>query len=216
MLHAPCFDSSVCHVFKLFSFFIIPHQLGYLVWSGLVVQSGVLGFFTTVQSDHQSADYLSQRVDACLAHVRATIMPAWTHADWDDHRASLVRTLYAFFGTYPFHLFQTNVLSKLLKFNLLPFRLEDPKTPEREAAEIWSEIDNLRFDFTRSVQDACAVESLTLPDDVIAFFDEYLAPESPSRRKLVTQVCQVHSTTISEFEKFVNQMLTHQSVHFFR
>ncbi len=45
-------------------------QLGYLVWSGHFVTGGVLHFFVTVQSDHQTADYLTQRIDACMHAVR--------------------------------------------------------------------------------------------------------------------------------------------------
>jgi hypothetical protein len=44
------------------------------------------------------------------------------------------------------------------------------------------------------------VETLNLPNDIIEFFDQYLAPESRIRRKLVTQVFP----QISSFSTFTS------------
>jgi insulysin len=70
-------------------------QLGYLVSSGVNIQHGVLHFVVTVQSDHQSADYLQQRIDACVHACRESVLLKTTPSEWETNRASLVQSLYA-------------------------------------------------------------------------------------------------------------------------
>jgi hypothetical protein len=65
--------------------------------------------------------------------------------------------------------------------------LDSPKTPQAEAACVWSEIARRRYEFARSVDDARAVEALELPGDVLRFFDRHLANAAPERRRLCTQ-----------------------------
>jgi secreted Zn-dependent insulinase-like peptidase len=133
-------------------------QLGYLVWSGWSVQSDVMGFFMTVQSDHADPTTLTERMLNMMAGFRDRLL-ATPVAELETHRASLVQEL-----------------------------LEEPKTPHEEASELWTEIDLRRWQWTRATEAAVAARALVLPDALVAVMDERLVPGAPERRALALHV----------------------------
>ncbi|OQS04220.1 insulin-degrading-like enzyme, metalloprotease family M16A [Thraustotheca clavata] len=61
--------------------------------------------------------------------------------------------------------------------------LEKPKTASEECSRFWEEISGETYHFTRRQEVANQVQTLTI-DNIISFFDEYIAVSSPKRVKL--------------------------------
>ncbi|CAD7696212.1 unnamed protein product [Ostreobium quekettii] len=65
--------------------------------------------------------------------------------------------------------------------------LDPPKTPAQAAANFWRHIVTRRYEFDRRIQAVAALETAT-KRDLLSMYDTYIAPNSPSGRRLCTQV----------------------------
>lgn len=75
----------------------------------------------------------------------------------------------------------------LFKASLREKYLEPAKSLAEAASRPWSKIHHRTYLFDQRLQKARQLEALTL-QDLLSFYDEYLAPECSSERLLVTQV----------------------------
>jgi insulysin len=133
-------------------------QLGYIVFSGIKVDCGVLGFRVIVQSSVKDPAYLDERIENFLASVKDNL-GTLSEEEWTNHCQSLIAR-----------------------------KLEKDKSLKQEAERFWKEVANPHtYWFERDAKEAALVETLK-KDDIIAFYEHYVSPLSKNRRKLSTRV----------------------------
>ena len=106
-------------------------QLGYIVFSGLRMDNGVVGLRVLVQSSAVDAAKLDERVEAFLATV-AELIAKMEDAEFVNHRKALVDA-----------------------------KLEKDKKLRQESGRYWGEIPLGTYDFERTKHDAAALEACT-------------------------------------------------------
>ncbi|KAM5441709.1 metalloprotease [Microsporum ferrugineum] len=80
-------------------------------------------------------------------------------------------------------------------------RLEKLKNLSSETSRFWSHIGSEYFDFTQHEVDAAALDELT-KDDIIAFYRQYIDPNSPTRAKLsVHMKAQASASLVASAEQ---------------
>jgi secreted Zn-dependent insulinase-like peptidase len=133
-------------------------QLGYLVWSNLVLLKGVLHFRVLLQSSNASADYLGHRVEAFLQWYRSEELPRTLRDDPN--------------------FFERNVAAVVAK------KREKDKTLTAESTRLWNEITLHRYEFDRVEREVAVLESLD-ERALMQFIDSFISirpAEGESRR----------------------------------
>ena len=133
-------------------------QLGYIVWSGSDKISGMWYVRFIVQSDNSNPVKLDQRIEAFLGEFGDKILPAITKESFEQNKISVINNI-----------------------------LEKPKTIAQINRIYWGEISSLRYEYERRQQLAKEIEKLTL-QDVIDFYQKYIADGAPNRCKLTVQL----------------------------
>jgi insulysin len=159
IVREPCFDQ-----------LRTKEQLGYIVFSGIKKQTGVLSFRIIVQSERHPI-HLEHRVEDFLKGVK-----------------DLLRSM----PLTEFVKFKKGLASKLT---------EKDKNLAQESKRYWSQVNARYYDFTSHCTDAEAVLSMD-PSDILQFYENCIAVESPLRRKLsvhlVSQKCSVTDGDIQQ------------------
>jgi insulysin len=133
-------------------------QLGYIVFSGMRSDCGVNGFRIILQSSVKDPVFLDQRVEAFLSSVKEMLV------------------------TLPDEEFANHVEALVTK------KLEKDKNLKQEANRYWKEIVAPHtYIFDRDTKEAEFLKTLK-KEQVIAFYEQFVSPESKVRRKLSSQV----------------------------
>eukprot|EP01006_Ploeotia_vitrea_P044505 TRINITY_DN66835_c8_g9_i1.p1 TRINITY_DN66835_c8_g9~~TRINITY_DN66835_c8_g9_i1.p1 ORF type:complete len:1085 (-),score=521.06 TRINITY_DN66835_c8_g9_i1:2330-5323(-) len=146
ILNEPCFNQ-----------LRTKEQLGYLVFSGAVLQYGVIGFRVIVQSSKFDSAYMDGRAEAFLEQFREMLV-AMDDETFDANREAVIAR-----------------------------KLEKHKRLSQETSKHWTEIRNHRYQFDRIDREVAVLRELTL-QDMVGLFDRYLRINSPTRRKLSSQM----------------------------
>ncbi|KAJ3035241.1 Insulinase (Peptidase M16) [Rhizophlyctis rosea] len=141
----PCFDQ-----------LRTKEQLGYMVFSGLRKQTGVIGYRVIVQSEKDAA-YVESRIEAFIQKMK-TVLKDMTAEEYTKHQTALAAKL-----------------------------LEKDKNLGQESSRHWSHINSRYYNFEQHFADAELVKQVP-QEDLLKFYEEYLALESSNRRKLSVHV----------------------------
>lgn len=163
-------------------------QLGYVVFSGVRPTATILGYRFIVQSE-RNPEYLESRIDAFLTGYRSTL-ESMTDSEFEGHKRSLITKRLEKLknlGQESGRLW-THIASEYLDFELSMFFSLLCYLP-------WD--DFMRMKGMKGKEDALDDEVLTFADKIdaefvraltkqqmVEFFDTYIAPSSPSRAKL--------------------------------
>ena len=91
-------------------------------------------------------------------------------------------------------------------------KLEKPKKLSTRHDKIWNEIYNQRYNFNRVDIEVEALENLTR-DDILEFYDKYIAIEAKERRKLAVHVTStVESDEPSQDNDKISNDMTGQRI----
>ena len=132
-------------------------QLGYIVQSSLTESEGVRALVFSVQSAVQPPPEVERRIEAFVRDFRTTL------ASLPDKDLAQVTQALASQST--------DVDQRL----------------GAQAARLWGEIVQRRYDYGRPWRSAQRLRGVTR-EQLLAFFDKYVSPESPDSRRLVTHV----------------------------
>ncbi|XXQ37960.1 Insulin-degrading enzyme [Plasmodiophora brassicae] len=132
--------------------------LGYLVFSGMQEQFGVLGYRFIVQSSEYSPLHLRSRILAFVNELRGIIATGLSDSEFDANRDAVVAR-----------------------------RLEKDKTLSDETKRIWSQIHRHRYEFSARSLEADEISKLSRAD-ILSFFDEYIAESAVSKRMYTSLV----------------------------
>ncbi|KAJ3054883.1 Insulinase (Peptidase M16) [Rhizophlyctis rosea] len=152
----PCFDQ-----------LRTKEQLGYMVFSGLRKQTGLIGYRVIVQSEKDAA-FVESRIEAFLEKMRASISAI---AGYDN-------TVIKEMTPQEFEKHQLALSSKLL---------EKDKNLAQESSRLWSHVSSRYYYFDQHMHDADLVKQLS-KEDVLSFYEEHLAVGASKRRKLSVHV----------------------------
>ena len=147
LVREPCFDQ-----------LRTKEQLGYMVFSGMSDEDGVLGLWLMVQSSTKGPAYLDDRIEAFLAQFRQEVL-----------------------GSMDAEKFTANVEACILT------RTKKDKRLYEQAGRFWTEIESQKLVFNREFAEAEVLRTITL-EQVVALFDEKVARGGAQRRKLSCQV----------------------------
>ena len=125
---------------------------------GYMVFSGIrrqtsLSSFRIIIQSERSPIYLESRIDAFLNSLE-TLLVDMTPEEFDKHKKALIVEL-----------------------------LETPKNLYQESQPYWHNITSLMYDFEAHIEDAAALESVTL-DSVVTFYKQFISTTASTRRKL--------------------------------
>jgi insulysin len=126
-------------------------QLGYLVFSGLQAQRGVLSLRVLLQSSERPAHYLHQRAEAFLEHTFRAVLSNLDDESFERERNSVLADIE-----------------------------EKDKTLNQETNRYWSEVVLRRYTFDRREQKAAAVRAVTKAE-LLVFFETHVAVNSERR-----------------------------------
>ena len=133
-------------------------QLGYIVWTGVAQDAGVVGIRCIVQSDKFLTSKLDARIEGFFGTTMREKLDAMEAAELEEHKVAACKDL-----------------------------REKPKTLRAEAGRAWSEISRGTYVWNRRGALADAIEALDL-DTLRAFYDEVVAPGGARRRKLSMRI----------------------------
>jgi len=133
-------------------------QLGYLVWSGIRSENGIQGFRAILQSQVKDPVGLDERVESFLLEFRGGPLLQMTPEEFFTYVAA--------------------VISK---------KEEKDKTLRKQALRYWREIITHKFLFKRVEQEVVELKKLT-KEQLLAFFDKFIAATGSHRSKLSSQV----------------------------
>ena len=110
--------------------------------------------YRVIIQSERPAAYLESRIDAFLSAFGKTLRDDMTDKEFEGHKRSIINK-----------------------------RLEKLKNLESETLRFWSHISSEWFDFCQHEKDAASVRALTKPD-LIAFYNQFIDPQSPTRAKI--------------------------------
>lgn len=147
LIREPCFDQ-----------LRTKEQLGYMVFSGMSDDDGVIGFWVIVQSPNKGPAYLDDRVENFLKLFRDNIL-----------------------GIMDDEAFTSNKQACILN------RTKKDKRLYEQANRFWDEIEDFKYEFNRTFEEAKALELITL-ENVVELFDTCIAKSGAKRRKLSSHI----------------------------
>eukprot|EP00501_MAST-03F_sp_TOSAG23-6_P002015 GSMAST32.ASY1.ANO1.2100.1 assembled CDS len=124
IMNEPCYDQ-----------LRTKEQLGYLVWSGMATEWGVLGCQIIIQSDKATGEYLEDRILLFLKDFHT--------GDIDKNNPNHLKNA---FNSFNLH-----------KKSLAAQLSETPKTLNEESSKMWQQISGRTFLFNEKERDAAAV-----------------------------------------------------------
>eukprot|EP00178_Gracilaria_changii_P016018 TRINITY_DN4511_c0_g1_i1.p1 TRINITY_DN4511_c0_g1~~TRINITY_DN4511_c0_g1_i1.p1 ORF type:complete len:985 (-),score=132.98 TRINITY_DN4511_c0_g1_i1:2428-5382(-) len=133
-------------------------QLGYMVFEGYREYENTRGLYIIVQSTVKDPDDLLVRIDAFLASSREKVLECMTDEKFDQFKQALKAK-----------------------------KSQPERSLGQETFRFWGELISETREFDRPFKEIKALESIE-KKHVIDFFDEYIAPEGKSRRRIVSQI----------------------------
>ncbi|KAI0564782.1 Insulinase (Peptidase M16) [Gracilaria domingensis] len=133
-------------------------QLGYMVFEGYREYENTRGLFVIVQSTVKNPDDLLVRIDTFLVSSREKVLECMTDEKFDQFKSALRAK-----------------------------KSQPERSLGQETFRFWNELISETREFDRPFKEIEALESIQ-KEDVVKFYDEYIAPGGRSRRRIVSQV----------------------------
>lgn len=147
-------------------------QLGYIVFSGTVLNTTMLGFKVLIQSERH-AEYLESRIDAFLAQL-GKIMDEMTEEQFESHKISIVNKRLEKLKNLSSETsrFWNHIVNEFYDFE------QGKPSNESRSRDSCTERATFAVD-----EDVAHLEPLTKAD-VLEFYNAHISPRSPTRTKL--------------------------------